>query len=246
MSLFDDAVDLQLKLDAAQTADASHDSIAKAQELVNALESTTAYLRAVDDFRRAVGVAEAVPVEVKAITAAVNAFRGGVSQRGAAAFQQQYAVSLVSTAKSQRDRVSKWIKARWSDLFTPYESAIQEAETAREAGRGSYARTAQMRASTLKAVRGLDPVVDAEQVKQSLGVTSPADQWKGAIADVAAQLESALASLASERDALTPEVRHALERAATSDGLPLDEVTDELRTALRQANVEHLLVVRRQ
>ena len=52
MTLFDRAVDLQLKLEVAQTADTGSDLLARAARLVEALDNPADYLEGIANLRR--------------------------------------------------------------------------------------------------------------------------------------------------------------------------------------------------
>lgn len=245
MTLFDRAVDMQLKLEVAQTADTGLDLLARAAKLDEALTNTAAYFEAVAQLRRSMPITDRPNLDTKAISQAVATFRGGISRHGSAAFQHQPAAALVDTAKSQRERCSRWLVGQWRLLFSAYDPLLDRVTTERPTGSGSHPVVAQARASNLRALRGLDPVADREQISSALK-TEDAGRWPEAIAELAAQLATALAALDAEHSALTPEVRSALERAASDGGLPLDELSPELLAALRSAGVDGQLIVRRQ
>lgn len=244
MSLFDSAVDLQLKLEVAQTADTGLDLLARAARLVEALSDSADYLEGVTRFREEMKISDRPPVDVKAVAQAVSAFRAGISRHGSAAFQHQPASTLSEAAKTQRDRCSRWLVSRWRQEFASYEAAMDRTASERLAGSGSHAVVAQARASKLRALRGLDPIADREEVSKALG-TDEVARWRSAIEEVAGQLHTALEALDAEHAALTPEVRGVLDRAASDGGMPLDELTPELLAALRGAGVDGHLVVRR-
>jgi len=244
MTLFDRAVDLQLKLEVAQRADTGLDLLARAARLVKALSECADYFEGVTQFRQDMKLSDRPPLDAKAIARAVSSFRAGISSHGSAAFQHQPASTLSETAKTQRDRCAKWLTARWRQEFAAYEPLLDRAATERLSGRGSQALVAQARASKLRALRGLDPIADHREISNALG-TDEVGRWAAASKDVAAQLATALEALDAEHAALTPEVRSTLERAASETGLPLDELTAELLAALRAAGVDTQLVVRR-
>ncbi len=244
MTLFDRAVDLQLKLEVAQTADTGMDLLARAARLVEVLSDSAGYFEGVLHFRHGMNTSERPPVDVKTISQSVSAFRAGISRHGSAAFQHQPATNLAEAAKTQRDRCARWLSARWRQEFTPYEPMMARVASERLSGSGSHAVVAQARASKLRALRSLDPVSDSDGVSRAIG-TDDVGSWRKVIKDVADQLAAALAALDGEHAALAPEVRSTLERAASADGVPLDELTAELLAALRAAGVDGQLVIRR-
>ena len=174
----------------------------------------------------------------------MTAFRGGLSQHGAAAFQHQPATTLVDVAKAQRDRAARWVGARWKDVFTAADGILERVQNEHFVGSSTHLVTAKARAAKLRAARGSDPIIDAEELRTMLGGNG-ITEWVESIAAIRAELERALQALDSERAALTPEVRDALQRAASEGGLPLSDVTQEMLSALHAAGVDDHLVVRR-
>src|SRR5258706_3265198 len=105
MNLYDRSVDLQLKIEAAQSADASIDLLSRAARLVADLDGASAYLDAAAKFGAGIQAADDPPVDAKAVSQAVSAFRGGLSRHGANALQHQPASALVDAAKEQQRKV---------------------------------------------------------------------------------------------------------------------------------------------
>lgn len=245
MTLYDRSVDLQLKLEAAQSADTSLELLSRANRLIDALEQSAAYLEGVARFLEAADVVERPEIDVRVVTRAVSIFRAGVSQHGSAAFQHQPAASLAETAKKQRELATRWLTAVWHGIFAEYEPLMDRVDTEQLVGSSSHRVVAQARVAKLRVLRGFDPVANAAGVDESLGTTGDVRTWITAIRGIGAELGDALAALDTERENLTPEVRDALERAASDAGLPLDEVTDGLLGALRHAGVDEHLVVRK-
>lgn len=244
MSLYDRCVDLQLKLDAAQSADAGVEVLARGARLVEGLDRAAEYLEGAAHFRSAAMVTDAPGLDAKAATRAVAAFRGGLSQHGAAAFQHQPATTLVDVAKAQRDRTARWVSARWKDVFSAAYEMLERVQSEHFVGTSTHLVTARARAAKLRAARGSDPIANAEELRTMLGGNGIAE-WVESIETIRAELERALQALDDEREALTPEVRDALDRAASEGGLPLSVVTPEMLSALRAAGVDDHLVVRR-
>lgn len=244
MSLYDRCVDLQLKLEAAQSADAGVEVLARGARLVDGLDRAAEYLEGTAEFRILANVPDIPSLDTKAVSQAVAAFRGGLSRHGAAAFQHQPATTLVDVAKAQRERVARWVTARWKDFFAEDDAPLQRLQSEHFAGSSSKLVVAQARAAKLRAARGRDPVAESAELRALLGGNG-IDAWLQSVATIRAELHSALQALDTERDALSPEVRSALQRAAGDGGLVLSEVTDELLAALRAAGVDDDLVVRR-
>jgi hypothetical protein len=246
MSLYDRAVDLQLKIEATQSADASADLLARATRLVTDLATTSTYLEAATKFRTSVGATDMPPVDTKAVSQAIGAFRGGLSRHGANAFQHQPASTLVDVAREQQRKVTRWVTGHWKSLFANYDPLIERVSPGQLIGNPTHRVTAQSRASTLRSVRGLDPVSDAAEIGTKLRAGPDVQSWVDSARAIGADLHAALQALDAERAALMPEVEHALSAAASDEGLGLSDVTAELLAALRAAGVDEHLVVRRQ
>ena len=244
MSLYDRAVDLQLKLEAAQSADTSVELLAKGARLVESLERASAYFAGAEAFRVKAGIVEYPNLDLKAVSQAVGAFRAGLSRHGSAAFQHQPATNLTEVATAQRDRAARWVTTRWKNLFAPYDSLLERAQSERLVGSTSHVVTAQARAAKLQAAKSVDPVGNADDLRSTLG-GEDVEAWVHSIGELATGLLDALSELDAEHAAFTPEVREALRRAS-EEGLPLSELNDELFAALRNAGVDRNLMVRRQ
>jgi hypothetical protein len=244
MSLYDRCVDLQLRLEAAQSADTSLELLTRGDRLVEGLDRASEYFDGVAAFRSKLGISSSPALDSRAMTQAVAAFRAGLSRHSSSAFQHQPATSLVELANVQRDRTARWVGAQWKGLFAAYEPLLERVETGRLVGSRSHCMVAQARAAKLRAARGMDPVRDAAELPSMLsGVDITA--WIASIESVGDELRQALEALDDERQALTPAVRGALESAASDGGLPLSELNADLLAALRAAGVVEHLVVRR-
>jgi hypothetical protein len=244
MSLYDRCVDLQLKLEAAHAADASLELLARGARLVEALDRASEYLDGAAAFRSKASSSDLPTLDLKTATHAVGAFRAGLSRHSYAAFQHQPASTLAEVAKSQRDRATRWVSASWKALFARYEPLLDRVQAGQLVGSPTHRVVAQSRAATLRAARGLDPVIDGGELRRVLGGEDVA-AWAASIESVGTDLSCALEALDDERAALTPEVREALEAAASEGGLPLPELTADLLAALCAAEVGDHLVVRR-
>lgn len=244
MSLYDRAVDVHVRLAAAQSADASVELLAKGAHLVESLEQATSYFANAVAFRANAGVVERPNLDLKAVTNAVGGFRAGLSRHSSAAFQHQPATTLTEVAKAQRERAARWVIARWRELFVPYDPLLERVETELLVGNTTQIVVAKARASRLRAAKSMDPVANADDLRTTLG-GDDVEAWLQNASKLAAELRDALSALDSEHAAFTPEVREALRRAA-DEGLPLSELSDELLVALRNADVDGHLVVRRQ
>lgn len=244
MSLYDRAVDLQIKVEAAQSADTSVELLAKGARLVESLDRASAYFIDTEDFREKAGIAGYPNLDLKAVTQAVGAFRAGLSRHGSAAFQHQPATTLAEIATTQRARAARWVTAQWKDFFAPYDSLLERVQNEQLVGSPRHVVTAQARAATLRVAKSIDPVSNADDLRTTLGEDG-VQEWVRSIGKLATELQEALSELDAEQAAFTPEVREAFRRSS-EDGLPLSELSDELLAALRKAGVDRHLMVRRQ
>lgn len=244
MSLYDRAVDLQLKVEAAQTADTNLDLLTRGARLVESLHRASEYFASAATFRSKAQIHDRPSLDLKAVSQAVGTFRAGLSRHSSAAFQYQPATTLAEVAKAQRERAARWVIARWKDLFAEYDPLLERVQTEHLVGSATHILVAQARASKLRAAMAMDPVANASDLQTALG-GGDVEAWLHAITTLGNELRGALDALDAERAALNPEVREALRRAA-AEGLPLSELSDELLAALRDADVDGHLVVRRQ
>ena len=244
MTLYDRAVDLQVKLEAARSADASDELLVKGARIADELDRASEYLEGVSVFRATAGTFDNPALDQKGATQTLGAFRAGLSRHSSSALQHQPAVALLEVARSQRDRAAKWVGARWREYFVGYQALVERVETEHLVGNASQRLIAQARASTLRAARGFDPVADKDQIGKLLGGTEVV-AWLEAIERLGNELSQTIKALDDERAAYTSGVREALHRAASEEGLPLSELTPETLAELHAAGVDEHLVVRR-
>ncbi len=245
MSLYDQSVDLQLKLEATQSADSSLDLVAKANHFVDAIDGVSDYLTGVAKFRPRLSITDLPPIDAKATSAAVNAFRAGLSRYGPKAFQQQPAAKLIEIAKEQRARSMRWAAARWRGIFDGYQSLLEDAKPDRLLGGSTHRYTAERRATKLLMLQRQDPIADEHKVIAELCEGDASASWLERLKKLGDELTRALQALKDERAALTPDVQKALETASSEGGLSLADVTPSLLDGLRAAGVDDDLVVRR-
>jgi hypothetical protein len=245
MSLYDQAVDLQLKLEAAQSADSGIELVTKADHLVEALDNATGYLTGIARLQSHLSVTESPPIDGKASAAAISAFRAGLARYGPRAFQQQPATKLTDVARDQRTRAVRWAVSRWRGVFDPYQSLMEQAQPGQLLGASKHRFTAERKARKLVMLARQDPIVNEETVIAELCDGDVNASWLERVKLLGDELAGALRSLKDERAALTTEVQKALDMATSEDGLPLAEVTANLLEAMRAAGVNDDLVVRR-
>lgn len=245
MSLYDHAVDLQLKLEAAQSADSGLELVAKADHLVEALDTATGYLTGIARLQSRLSLNDPPPIDGKASAAAISAFRAGLSRYGPKALQQQPAAKLTDVARDQRARAVRWAGARWRGIFDTYQSLVERAQPGQLLGASKHRFTAERTARKLVMLARQDPISDEDTVIAELCDGNANASWLERVELLGDELSGALQSLEDERAALTPEVQKALDMATSDEGLPLAEVATSLLDALRAVGVDDDLVVRR-
>ncbi|OBG64728.1 hypothetical protein [Mycobacterium sp. E3339] len=245
MSLYDGAVDLQLKLEAAQSADSGIELVTKADHLVEALDTATGYLTGVSRLQSRLSLTEVPTIDAKASAAALNAFRAGLSRYGPKAFQQQPATKLIDVAGDQRTRAARWASARWRTLFEGYQTLVEQTQPGRLVGDSRQRFAAERTARKLVMLQRQDPIADEDKIIAELCDGDANVSWLEQIKSLGDDLARALHALETEHTSLTPEVQEALTLAASDDGLPLAFLTAGLLEALRAAGVDGDLVVRR-
>ncbi|CPR10477.1 hypothetical protein BN971_01873 [Mycobacterium bohemicum DSM 44277] len=245
MKLYDQAVDLQLKLEAAQSADSGIELVTKADHLVEALDNATGYLTGLLRLRSRLSLTEALTIDAKASAAAVSAFRAGLSRYGPKAFQQQPATKLIEVARDQRTRAARWAGARWRSIFEGYQQLLEQTQPGRLFGGTRQRFAAERIATKLLMLQRQDPIADEDKIIAELCDGDSSASWLERVKSLGDDLARALQSLEDERASLASEVQEALELATSEDGLPLTEVTASLLDALHAAGVDGDLVVRR-
>jgi hypothetical protein len=245
MSLYDQSVELQLKLEATQSADSSLDLVATADRFVDAMDAATDYLSGTARFRARLSITELPPIDAKATSAAISAFRAGLSRYGLKAVQQQPATKLTSVAKDQTVRSTRWAAARWQGVFEVYQSLLEEAQCGRLLGGSTHRFAAEGRAAKMTHLQRQDPVAHEVTVITELCQGDASASWLERLRQLGDELARALQAVKDERAALTPEVQKALESASSEDGLSLADVSPTLLEGLRAAGVDDDLVVRR-
>jgi hypothetical protein len=244
MSLYDRAVDIGVRLDAAASADASVALLAQGQILVRELDETTARLEAAASMREVLEVDSRPAVDSKAVNQAVGAFRAGLSRHAAAAFQHAPATTLRDVARQQATAAERWALSAWRakvDELTPH---VPHATSEHLQGGALLRQRAENRLRKLRLIRDINPLTDAVRLQSELQGTDLAG-WLETVSGLDEELSGALEALQAERAQHTPAVRAALFRAGSTDGLPLEEVTEDLLADLRAAGVLDQLVVRR-
>lgn len=244
MTLYESATELQLRLEAASIADAGDELLARGRTVRDDITSAAEYFESVQSYRVAIGRTDAPLLDARQVHSAIGGFRGSISRSGPRALQQQSADTLLKVVKAQRKRADRWVTSTWRENFAPAEGLVQQAESDGLHG-STLARTrVRVRASKITGVLAMNPVTDRASLEARLnsrGLHACVER----VNELIGELRTAIAAIEQEQAERTPEVRAALGRAASDEGLPLGEVTPELLAALQSAGVLDDLVVRR-
>lgn len=242
--LYDRAVSLAARLEAAAAADANESLLVQGQVLVTVLQEAATELRTAEALRHVLAIESRPSLDLKLVTSTAGAFRAGLARHGASAFQHLPATSLKDAAKAQRTAVQRWASRAWRDWFDRQAPNLAQATPDRLQGRPELRRRAQDLQQRLSRMRDLNPLTEPDKLHREAHSSAP-EEWLSRVADLDAQLGRALEALDVARDEQSPEVREALARATSDAGLPFSALTDELLAALRLAGVGEQLIVRR-
>ena len=244
MTLFETAIELQLRLEAASTADKEDVLLSRARTVRDAIVAAREHFEAAQSYRVTVGLTDTPPLNTKAIRQAVGHFRGALSRSSANACQQRPAATLERVLAEQTRRVDHWIKSTWGMNFAHAKALLDRVDAGDLHGPVLARTQAQNRASKIRDVLNLNPVKDRATLEARLNAVG-LDACIERINELIQELQAAIATIDQEQETMPPEVREAIQRATSADGLPLSEVTPELMAALRSAGVLDDFVVRR-
>ena len=244
MNIFDRATEIQVQLKAATEADSSDELLSRSRRVRMDLDDAATYFEAVNSFRSALDVQDAPNIDIKGFRQSLGRFRGALSRSGPAAVQQQTAATLLKAVETERTRLDRWAKLIWKSRFGHLQSLLDRVESGGLLGSTEHWRKARRCASQLRSARNTDPIHAIKELERILDATG-LDACLEKISILGDELSSAIESIDQEHSDLTSEVRTVLDRAASSDGFPLDEITSEILEALKSAGVLRGLVVRR-
>ncbi len=242
MTLFKTATELQIRLKAAQVADAEDQLLSRGRTVRTDLESTVEYFEAAQSYRAVIGRTD-VPLDATAIRRAIGNFRGALTNSGSNAFQQRSAVTLRNVLTAQTKRVERWVRSTWRANFADDEDLLGRAESGDLHGSAAEQAEARGRASTIRGIQKLDPVREREVIEKRLnakGLNACLSNAKRLIDNLGA----VIAVIDKKRESMTPQVQEVLRRAASPDGLPLRQVIHVL-VELESSGMLDSLVVRR-
>lgn len=243
MNLYERSAGLRVALDTASKASGDHELVERGQRVIDLLNASVTTLSDLRDLSRVLQFGPA-NLEAKTLSQSARQLRTGFARYQAEALQH---ASTTNFEKAVRDIVklaTRWAEARWRELFDRWVDPIDRAIDATLVGDAERRHQAKRKAQKMKALSTCNPVTERDQIDEFLaGVEMAA--WCAAIETMGGELTSVLQQLEESHRALGLAVREALDRAATIEGLPLDEVSPELLVQLRDAGVLDSLVVRR-
>ena len=242
MTIYDMAIGVQIRLEAAQSADASGYLGAAATKLVQTIDGVSGYLEGAAQFKSRIPIADLPPLEKESTSIAISKFRMELSRRGGEALQQDSAAKLLNVAKEQNARTQRWAIARWEGLFSEIQPLLDEVATDKYAGNAAPVVGVVAKLSRLQRQ---DPVANANEIIEALCAGQADASWTDRLRGLGQDLARALQRVKDSAAALTPEVQEALASAGSEDGLSFADLTIELLESLRAAGVDGDLVVRR-
>jgi len=243
VTLFKTATELQIRLKAAQVADAEDQLLSRGRTVRTDLESTVEYFEAAQSYRAVIGRTD-VPLDATAIRRAIGNFRGALTNSGPKAFQQQSAVTLRDVLTAQIKRVDRWVGSTWRANFAADEELLRRAESGDLHGSPAARIEVRRRASRIRAIQNLDPVREREVIEKRLnakGLNACLESVKPLID----ALRAVIAVIDKKQAAMTPQAQEALRRAASPDGLPLRKVIHLLAELESSGMLDNLVVRRR-
>ena len=244
MTLFETATELQEGLEAASAADTGDAILSRGRRIRDDIASAAEHLEAVHVYRVTIGRTDTPPLSSEKIHQAVGRFETARSSSGPRAFQQPSADALLDVLATLIRSVDQWVKSTWRESLAEAQELLNRARLVGSHGSALARTKVRNRASRIEAVLDLNPVRDREVLEALLNAEG-LEACLAQVNELVEELRTALAAIDSEQAAMPQEVKAAIERAASEDGLPLGEVTLELIAALRSAGVLDDLVVRR-
>ena len=117
MTLFEVANELQLRIEAARTADEGDQLLSRGRTLRAEIEWAAKHLEAIESYRITIGRTDTLPLDTRAIRQAIGGFRRAASRSGPKAVQQQPAATIQKVLTAQIKRVDHWVMSTWREYF---------------------------------------------------------------------------------------------------------------------------------
>ena len=192
MTIYDMAVGVQTRLDAAQSADASGFLGAAAAKFVEAIDGASSYLEGIPQFKARIATADYPSIDTESTAAAITKFRTELSRHGGDALQQESAAKLLNIAKEQNSRVQRWAKARWEGLFSEIRPMLEEAASEKLVGNSTDRYAVVGVAAKLSRLERQDPVANADAVTEALCRGQSNESWTNRLRELGEELARAL------------------------------------------------------
>ncbi len=244
MNIYERAGSLKLRVDTSQRDDQHLELQHQASELLSQLRDRIAFLKMLVTLSDVLGLDERPRLNATHLRKAVGGFRSALTQYNAAAVQQQAAVTLLRSTEKTEDRLARWAQSAWKTAFEDMSALIGEDGLQGLAGPPVKVTRARRIASQIQTAIGRNPMRDLGSIQTGL----EADGLEACVVrirELGGELRSLLEELKRAQAELPPQVQMVLERAASEDGFPLEDLTEEMLISLRQAAVLGEFVVRR-
>lgn len=243
MNIYERAESLKLRVETSQRDGQHLELQPQASELLSQLRNCTARLKVIVLLCEVLGSEERPRLDEIRLRKAVDGFRSELTQHNAAAVQQPAAVTLRSSTEKIEDVLARWALSAWKTAFEDLSVLIGEDSLQGLAGPPVKVTRAKRMASQIQSAIGRNPMRDLGSIQTVL----EADGLEACVVrirELGGELRSLLEELKRARAELPPQVRMVLERAASDDGFPLEDLTDELLNLLRDAGVLGQFVIR--
>ncbi|WP_420436605.1 hypothetical protein [Candidatus Poriferisodalis sp.] len=244
MNIYERAGSLKLRVEASQIDDQHLELQQQASELLSQLRDRVVFLEMFAMLSDVLGLDERPKLDKARLHQAVDGFRSALTQHNAAAVQQQPAVTLLSSAQKIEESLARWALSAWKAEFEDLSALIGEDGLQGLAGPPVKVARARRIASQIQTAIGRNPMRDLGSIQTGL----EADGLEACVVrirELGGELRSVLEELKRAQAELPPQVQMVLERTASKDGFPLEDLTEEMLTSLREAGVLGEFVVRR-
>lgn len=243
MNIYERAGSLRLRVETSQRDDQYLELHQQASELLSQLRDRVAFLEMLVMLSDVLGLDERPTLNETHLRKAVGGFRSALTQYNAAAVQQQSAVTLLRSTEKIEESLARWALLAWKTAFEDLSVLIGEDGLQGLAGPPTKVTRARRIASQIQNAVGRNPMRDLGSIQTAL----EADGLEACVVrvrELGGELRSLLEELKRAQAELPPPVQMVLERAASEDGFPLEDLTDELLNLLRDAGVLGQFVIR--
>ncbi len=244
MNIYERAGSLKLRVETSQRDDQHLELQQQASELLSQLRDRIAFLKMLVVLSDLLGLDERPRLNETQLRKAVGSFRSALTQYNAAAVQQQAAVTLLRSTEKIEEGLARWALSAWKTAFEDLSALISDDSLQGLAGPPSKVTRAKRIASQIHGAIGRNPMRDLGPIQTALDADG-LETCVVRVRELGGELRSLLEELKRAQAELPPQVQVVLERAASEDGFPLEDLTEEMLISLRQAGVLGEFVVRR-